>query len=133
MLLTDSLPPASSYSGYSRSVPSKTPPALLALPAVVLALVLAFTARAATGPPVITQAAISKNSVVVLNAAPLLELRFNSVINVGSGGGPLTLFGQRQDSTVNTMDAFQTVGGTNELVGALQYNYYVTHQHCHYL
>jgi Lysyl oxidase len=99
------------------------------LPALVAVLALAFAAPAVAGPPDITQGAINPNKISVLNG----QLRFDSTINVQSDGGPLTLFGSRVDTTVNTMDAFQTVDGTNDLVGAFQYNYDVTHQHWHYL
>ena len=106
-------------------MPSKSLPALVA----ALALVLTPSALAGTGPPDITQGAINKNKISVVNG----QLRFDSTINVDSDGGPLTLDGSRVDSTVNTMDAFQTVDGARDLVGALQYNYDVTHQHWHYL
>lgn len=60
-------------------------------------------------------------------------LQFPSQIDVLSDGGQLQITGNRQDTTVNTMDAYQVVNGANVLVGALQYNFDPTHNHWHYL
>jgi hypothetical protein len=60
-----------------------------------------------------------------------VQLQFPAEIKVGTNGGALTISGSRKDTTVNTMDAFQS--GVTGVVGSLQYNFDPTHQHWHYL
>jgi Lysyl oxidase len=60
-----------------------------------------------------------------------VQLQFPAEIKIGSNGGALTISGSRKDTTVNTMDAFQS--GVSGVVGSLQYNFDPTHQHWHYL
>jgi Lysyl oxidase len=60
-----------------------------------------------------------------------VQLQFPAEIKIASDGGALTISGTRKDTTVDTMDAFES--GVSGVVGALQYNYDPTHNHWHYL
>jgi hypothetical protein len=58
-------------------------------------------------------------------------LAFPSDIFVGNNGGSLQISGSRKDTSVLTMDAFQT--GVSGPVGALQFSVAYGHDHWHYL
>src|ERR1700704_1723600 len=58
-------------------------------------------------------------------------LAFPSDIFVGNNGGSLQISGSRKDTSVLTMDAFQT--GVSGAVGALQFSVAYGHDHWHYL
>src|SRR5919197_6711664 len=94
---------------------------------------LAFAASAAAALPDISQAPApsSDGGISVVTVGGQVRLQFPSQIDIGAGGGPLTITGSRQDGSVNTMDAYEA--GVSGVVGALQYNYDPTHQHWHYL
>jgi hypothetical protein len=59
------------------------------------------------------------------------HLTFPSDVYVDTDGGPLTITGSRQDTSVTTMDAYQD--GVTAPVGALQYSDAYGHHHWHYL
>ncbi len=44
-----------------------------------------------------------------------VQLQFPAEIDIATDGGPLTITGSRQDTTVNTMDAFEA--GVSGVVG----------------
>jgi hypothetical protein len=94
---------------------------------------LAAAASAQAALPDISQAPapLSDGGITAVQMGGQVQLQFPSQIDVGTGGGALTITGSRQDTTVNTMDAFEA--GVNGVVGALQYNFDPTHQHWHYL
>src|SRR6185312_7193819 len=98
-----------------------------------LLVCLAAAAPANAALPDISQAPapLSDGGITAVQMGSQVQLQFPSQIDVGTGGGALTISGARQDTTVNTMDAFEA--GVNGVVGALQYNFDPTHQHWHYL
>jgi Lysyl oxidase len=98
-----------------------------------LLICLAAAASASAALPDISQAPapLSDGGITAVKMGSQVQLQFPSQIDVGTGGGALTITGSRQDATVNTMDAFEA--GVNGVVGALQYNFDPTHQHWHYL
>src|SRR5438477_5281558 len=91
------------------------------------------TAASASALPDISQAPApaSDGGITAAQVGDQVRLQFPSQIDIGASGGPLTITGSRQDTSVNTMDAFEN--GVSGVVGALQYNYDPTHQHWHYL
>jgi len=91
------------------------------------------TAASASALPDISQAPApaSDGGITAAQVGNQVRLQFPSQIDIGATGGPLTITGSRQDTSVNTMDAFED--GVSGVVGALQYNYDPTHQHWHYL
>ena len=98
-----------------------------------LLICLAAAAPANAALPDISQAPapLSDGGITAVQMGSQVQLQFPSQIDVGTGGGALTISGARQDTTVNTMDAFEA--GVNGVVGAIQYNFDPTHQHWHYL
>jgi hypothetical protein len=60
-----------------------------------------------------------------------IDLTFPSQVRVAQNA--LVVSGSRRDTTVDTMDAYQTVGGQQSLVGALQFNDSYGHHHWHYI
>jgi hypothetical protein len=94
---------------------------------------LATAGSAGAALPDISQAPAptSDGGITAMQVGDQVRLQFPSQIDVGTSGGPLTITGSRQDTTVNTMDAFED--GVGGVVGALQYNFDPTHQHWHYL
>jgi len=98
-----------------------------------LLVCLAAATGASAALPDISQAPapLSDGGITAVQMGNQVQLQFPSQIDVGTAGGALTISGARQDTTVNTMDAFEA--GVNGVVGALQYNFDPTHQHWHYL
>jgi hypothetical protein len=107
----------------------------LCLLVVAIAAVFAMAGSAFAALPDIQQAPSpisTSNPISVNKVGGEVQLSFPSQINVMSDGGDLTITGSRQDTTVDTMDAFEG-GFPGQVVGALQFNYDPTHNHWHYL
>ena len=94
---------------------------------------LALAAPAVAAPPDVQQVAppTFNSTVSVTQVGGRMQLIFPSRISVPSG--TLEVSGSRRDTSVNTMDALQTVNGQQLPAGAFQYNFAPDHQHWHYL
>ncbi len=113
----------------SSSLAPKWVPALL----VTVAATLGFAGSALGAVPDIKQgpAPTWDGGFSMVKVGSQVQLQFPAEIDIATDGGPLTITGSRQDTTVNTMDAFEA--GVSGVVGALQYNFDPSHQHWHYL
>ena len=113
----------------SSSFAPKWVPAIL----VTLAATLGFAGSALGAVPDIKQgpAPTWDGGFSMVKVGSQVQLQFPAEIDIATDGGPLTITGARQDTTVNTMDAFEA--GASGVVGALQYNFDPSHQHWHYL
>src|SRR3954447_5939493 len=120
-------------------MPSKLAPknwAFVAALAVVGVLAMAGNAIAADNRPIITHDPAANPSpggypITASQVSGRIQLTFPSQIRVASNA--LVVSGTRKDKTVDTMDAFQTVGGVQTLAGSLQFNDSYGHHHWHYL